>query len=109
MIRSLEPAPAFKVSGHQQVGDRAVVPVGFAKDVRPILGDEPVADVGLGVPAEAVAPLRRVERAPSLAVPFQGGKRLVRRDAVKPVPAVPAGAVLEMERLLTALASKELH
>ena len=56
VLRGLDAAPLRGGVGPVEMGDRAVVPACGAERVRPLLRDEPVADVVPRVRAEAIAP-----------------------------------------------------
>ena len=85
------------------------MPARLAEGLRAIYRNQPVANIMLGVDAEAVAGVGCVERTPGLAVGAQRLERLLRPDVAQAVPTALTRAVLEIECLPTVLALEELH
>src|SRR5262249_14722110 len=91
------------------VGDGGVGGEGGTKKLAIVGRHEPVADVVLGVGAEAMAlPLRR-ERTPHAIGRFQCSDHLLLRQITQPQAAALALCILEVERLSAILAFEKLH
>ena len=65
VLGKFDPGPAVEIFQDRKIGDRAVMPAGFAVKVRRIRRHQPVAGGMLGVGAEPVALFRCRERGPS--------------------------------------------
>src|SRR5208337_765267 len=93
----------------RDVGDRVVVPACGAQAVGRARRDQPVADVVVGVGAEATGAVGADRRPLSIARRFQGGHHLELREKAEPMAAAPASPVLEVNDIVADLTPEELH
>src|SRR5215813_15157886 len=109
MLGVFDLAPMHEILGICEVGDGAVMATGCAKNFAIVGRHEPVADIMLGVGAEAIALLLRRERTPDAIDRFQCSDEFLLRQITQPQATAFALRILEIERLTTILALEELH
>src|SRR5262245_19611190 len=109
MLGVFDLAPMHEILGIWEIGDGAVRAAGRTKNLAIVGRHEPVADVVLGVGAEAIAlPFRR-DRTPRAIDRFQCGDGLLLRQITQPQATALALRILEVERLSAILAFEKLH
>src|SRR5215813_8188146 len=109
MLGVFDLAPMHEILGICEIGDGAIMAAGRTKSFAVVRRYEPVADIVLGVGAEAMAlPLRR-ERAPDAIDCFQCSDDFLLRQVTQPQATALALRILEIERLTAILALEELH
>src|SRR6516162_39482 len=109
MLGGLDLAPGGDIAFDAGVGNRAVVLASDAVNLRRRRLDQPIADVELGIGAEAIELALGGARAPGVTFGLERRQRFGARNVTEPPPAFLAFVVLEVEQLPAILAFEELH
>src|SRR5262249_37662666 len=109
MLGVFDLAPMQEILEIGEIGDGAVMATSRTKNLTTVGRHEPVADVVLGVGAEAIALPPRRERTPHAISRFQCSDHLLLRQITQPQAAALALCILEVERLSAILAFEKLH
>src|SRR5215470_16668581 len=104
MLGVFDLAPMHEILGICEIGDSAIMAAGRTKNLVIAGRHEPVADIVLGVGAEAIVlPLRR-ERTPHAIYRFQCSDDFLLRQVTQPQATALALRILKIERLTAILA-----
>jgi hypothetical protein len=103
VLGNLELVPRKEISGLLNVRNHSVVATGDAILFGGLCANEPIANIEGGIGAKAITPLRCGLFGPIRAMLFEGGQNILFGKVAKPVKAVLAGAVLEVEKLSAAV------
>jgi hypothetical protein len=109
MFGDLELVPSSEIAGLLRIRNHPVVATGDAILLRGIRAYEPIANIEGGIGAKAIKPFGCGECGPIRPTLFERGQNILVWKVAKPVEAVPAGAVLEVEKLSATVALEQFH